>query len=175
MARRRTGCDCCCGNKKGRFGALFYFLAGELLQERDELHALGSGKRSGDPSLVRGDAPLQSDHHGSARPRERQLICSPVGAAPAFDQPALLELVDQAHHRRTIEADSLREPALCNAGIGVDQEQNAHASGRKLADALREIVEYPLLREAQTVAQQARKQPGANHPPVEFLFGIQAI
>ena len=66
------------------------------------------------------------------------------------------------------KADRVREPALGDAGIRFDEEQDADAAGRDIANAAAEVAKYRLLRQAQAVAEQPRQRAGLEH-----LFGVQ--
>ncbi len=49
------------------------------------------------------------------------------------------------------------EPALRDARIRLDEEQDADAAGRERGDACGEVAEHRLLGKAQAVAEQARQ------------------
>ena len=74
-----------------------------------------------------------------------------------LDQAALFQRIDDAYHGRAIEPHRLGECPLGDPGIRFDQEHDARAPGRHLADARGEVAKHRLLRQAQPVAEELRE------------------
>jgi len=142
--------------KKGA-PAPFFILWGELAEEGKELRALGGSESRGHPLLVRRDPPFHLPELVSSALREPQTIAAPVFAPPPLDEPRVLERVDETHHGRAVYAERVRETALVHAGIRLDEEHEAHASGRERADVRGEVAEERLLRAAQAIPEEPRQ------------------
>ena len=100
------------------------------------------------------DAAAQTLREGTSARRKPQAICPPVDATPSLDQVALLEGVHDTDHGRAFEAHGFSEPVLGDAGICLDQQHNAGAARRELANLRRKIPEDRLLGHAQPIANQ---------------------
>jgi hypothetical protein len=117
-----------------------------------------------DPPLVHPDAALQPGHQRAPGAGKPQAVGAAILAAPALDQIAPLELVQDTDQCGAIEPDGVGEPALRHPWIGINQKQHPGATRGDLGNGAREVAKYRLLRQAQPVA----KQPG-QHTGLEFI------
>ena len=135
------------------------FLCRQLFEQLQQLSALGSAKARSDAALVHPDPLLEAVDQGASGAREPQAVRASILASASFHQVARFERVQHADHGRTIDADGLREAALRDAGVGVDQQQDPGAPRRSFRDLAGEVAEYRLLRDAQPIAEQPGQQP----------------
>src|SRR5262249_31789229 len=101
-------------------------LGDELVEQREELGALGRGERREHARLgaLRGRG--EALEHALAGASEREAGAAAVARAdPAADQPGLLELPDHHAGGRAVEAEQARHRDLVDAGPMPEREQDA--------------------------------------------------
>ena len=103
---------------------------------------------------MRLDALLEPRNKGAPGARQPQAIGAAILSAAPLHQPPLFESIDHADHGRAVQPHRGREPALRDAGIRLEQQQDADAARRQRGDTAGEVAEYGALREAQPIAEQ---------------------
>ena len=121
------------------------------------------------------DTPAQASREGAPAASQPQTIGPTVGATAPLNQAAVLERIHHPDHGRSIQAHGFRKPALCDARVGLDQEQDADSPRGELSHACGEIAENRLLREAQPVTDQFRQDSGLQFTAraLHFFFGFE--
>jgi hypothetical protein len=101
-------------------------LGGQPAKQAGQLDALGPGQRGADLVLVAAAGGLYLAQHVTSLRGQVQRVGAPVGGvATAFDQAALLELVDQEHHPGGVEPDELAQGLLRQPLVGGQPEKHS--------------------------------------------------
>ena len=114
---------------------------GELVEHGEELGALARCERREDARLRALRWLRQARQHGFAGARQVQAAPPPiVGADAAADQARRFELLHHHAGGGAVEAEQLGDRDLVDAGLALDQEQDAVLGGRdaELAGLLQE-------------------------------------
>jgi hypothetical protein len=112
-------------------------LGGQPAQQAGQLDAFGRGQGGADLVLVAATGGLHLGERVAALRGQVQRVGAAVGwVAPAFDQAALLELVDQEDHPGGVEPDELAEGLLRQAFVGGQSDE--HSSVARLQAERRE-------------------------------------
>src|SRR6185503_302342 len=98
------------------------FLSPQLFQHRQELRAFPAAQPRSHAPLVSTDALLEAGDQSTPGARKPETIGATVLAAAALDQLTRLQGMQHPHHGGTVDAHRLREPALGDAGVRVDQQ-----------------------------------------------------
>lgn len=106
-------------------------LGKDFLQQRQKGLAFGIAEIPDQPLFVLGHLTLELAQQGAPPGGQADCIGTAVmQGGPSLDQAAPLEIVDDRHHRRTIEMGGPGKIALLEVGIGFDDDQNAKQARR---------------------------------------------
>jgi hypothetical protein len=119
---------------------------GQLGEQREQGVAFVVGERGDEFGVVRSDGSSDLGEPIGCGACEVDLVVATVrGAAPALDQAALLELVEQLDDAARRSADSLSQLLLARPGVGGDQPEEAGVrwsqveGGQALGKASRDV------------------------------------
>ena len=133
---------------------------------------IGAADQPVDLALVRDGTCPELGHHGLARRRERERIRPSIaGEAFADDVVQPAQVIEDRGQARRVAANGGRKVALCQAGIGIDQEENRKAP-RAAVDTVGpagEGLERHLLRQPQMKPDRPAEPTEVDFPRLGWL------
>lgn len=143
---------------------------GDAAAQIPQLCSLLFIQRGAETLFVFGGDPRKLVQHLPSFLREMELVISAIfGAAPAFEDSLVFEVIDQAHHAAGHHAKVLGQSLLADAGIGCDLAQQS-GIGRGQPN-----LRHPLTEAASGMRPQLRQEEGgsgrASVAPRPFISG----